>query len=214
MGVPFGIVSTEVRMKRFLLVLSLLCLTLISSTAFADHIYLIPNDGSGDNFGFVGQMNGHQLLLSGGTPYDFFGTGGYAPGSIFGGGATLFLYPAVVWIGGLPLEFGFPQSDSIIFISSFTLPTNGKDFTKFVEIGFSAMGRSFDTGQTIAVGGGAAGKMFFYFSPDSGLYYPGAFVQAPEPSTVGFIGIGIVGILGSARKRLKRTKDVIPSALR
>jgi hypothetical protein len=47
--------------------------------------------------------------------------------------------------------------------------------------------------------------MSFYYSPDSGLYYPGAFVQAPEPSTVEFIGIGIIGILGSARKRLKKT---------
>jgi hypothetical protein len=192
-------------MKRSLLPLSLLCVTLISSTAFADHIYLIPNDGSGDNFGFIGRMNGHQLSLSGGTPADFFGTGGYAPGSTFGGGATLFLDPAVVWIDGMPLEFGFPQTDSAIFISSFNLPTNGKDFTKFVQIGFSAMGISFDTGQTIQVGGRARGQIPFDFEPNTGLYYPGAFVQAPEPGTLGLIGIGIIGILGAARRRLKRT---------
>jgi hypothetical protein len=195
----------EVRMRRFLLPLSLLCVTLISSTAFADHIYLFPNDGSGDNFGFVGRMNGHQLFLSGGTTYSFFGNGGYSPGSTFGGGDTLFLYPTTVWIDGTPMEFGFPQTDSTIFISSFTLPTNGKDFTKFVEVGFSAMGINFDTGQTIGVGGEASGKISFYFSPETGQYYPGNFVQAPEPGTLGLIGMGIIGILGSARKRLTRT---------
>ncbi len=190
-------------MRRFLL-LSLLCVALISSTAFADHIYLIPNDGSGDNFGFVGQMNGHPLFLSGGTPYDVFGMGGFSPGSTFGGG-TLYLYSTTVWIDGIPMEFVFPQTDSTIFISSFTLPTNGKSFTKFVEISFSATGINYDTGLTIGVGGGASGKISFYFSPETGLYYPGDFVQAPEPGTLGLIGIGILGILGSARKRLTRT---------
>lgn len=192
-------------MKRFLLSLSLLCVTLISSTAFADHLYLSPNDGSGGNFGFVGQMNGHQLFLSGGTPYFFFGTGGYAPGSAFGGGDTLYLSSTVVWIGGLPQEFFFPQTDSTIFISAFTLPTSGKDFTMFVQIGFSAMGINFDTGQTIQVGGGASGQIPFFFEPNTGLYYPGAFVEAPEPGTLGLIGIGVMGILGVARKRLNRT---------
>jgi hypothetical protein len=191
-------------MKRSLLGLSLLCFALMSSTAFADHLYLFPNDGSGDNFGFVGQMNGHRLFLSGGTPYDFFGIGGYAPGSTFGGGTTLYLYPTVVWIDGSPLEFGFPQTDSFIFISSFTLPTNGKDFTMFAQVGFSGMGISFDTGQTIQVGGGASGQISFYFSPYTGLYYPGEFVQAPEPGTLGLIGIGIIGILGWGRRKLGR----------
>jgi hypothetical protein len=71
-------------MKHFLLVLSLLCVTLISSTAFADHIYLSPNVGFGDNFRFAGRMNGHPLFLFGGTPSYFFGTDGYEPGSTFG----------------------------------------------------------------------------------------------------------------------------------
>ena len=192
-------------MKRSLVPLALLCATLISSTAVADHIYLFPNDGSGDNFGFVGQMNGHPLVLGGGTSVSFFGNGGYAPGSGFGGGDTLFLDPAVVWIDGLPLEFLFPETDSAIFISSFTLPTNGQGFTKFVEVSFSAIGINFDTGQTIQLGGGASGQISFDFEPNTGLYYPGDFVQAPEPGTLGFIAIGIIGILGSARKRLKRT---------
>jgi hypothetical protein len=196
----------EVRMRRFLLPLSLLCVTLISSTAFADHIYLFPNDGSGDNFGFIGQMNGHQLFVGGGTLADFFGDGGYSPGSTFGGGAMLFLDPTTVWIDGTPMEFGFPQTDSTIFISSFTLPTNGKDsFTEFVQVGFSATGISFDTGQTIRVSGVASGTISFYFSPPTGLYFVGNFVQAPEPGTLGLIAMGIIGILGSARRRLTRT---------
>ena len=190
-------------MKRSVLPLSLLCVTLLCSTAFADHLYLFPNSGSGDNFGFVGQMNAHQLFLAGGTPYDFFGTGGYAPGSMFGGGTTLFLYPTIVWIDGVPLEFGFSQNDSTIFISPFTLPTNGKGFTMFVQIGFSAIGVNVDTGQTIRVGGGAAGRIPFSFEPNTGLYYPEAFVQAAEPATLGFFGTGIIGILGLARRRLK-----------
>jgi hypothetical protein len=191
-------------MKRFLLSLPLLFLTLMSSTAFADHIYLIPNDGSGDNFGFIGYMNGHQLFLDGGTPYDFFGDGGYAPGSVFGGGDTLYLYPADVWINGAPMAFGFPDTMSVIFGSSITLPTNGRDFTVPWQIGFSATGVSFDTGQAIQVGGYASGKLSFYDSPVSGLYYPGSFVQTPEPGTLGLLGTGIIGILASTRKRLKR----------
>jgi hypothetical protein len=197
-------------MKRSLLPLSLLCVTLISSTAFADHLYLSPNDGSGGNFGFVGEMNGHPLFLGGGTSYGFFNTGGYAPGSTFGGGATLFLSPTIVWIDGVPMEFGFPQTDSFIGMSSFILPTDGKSFTMPVGIGFSAIGINFDTEQTIQVGGGASGKISFGFDPFTGLYYPGAFVQSPvaqvpEPCTLGLIGTGIIGIMASARKRLKRT---------
>jgi len=190
-------------MKCFFLSLSLLCLTLISSTSFADQIFLMPNTGSGDNFGFIGYKNGHQLFLGGGTPFDFFGNGGYAPGSVFGGGATLFLDPADVWINGAPMEFGFPETMSFIFGSSVTLPTNGRDFTVPWQIGFSATGVSFATGQTIQLGGQGSGKLSLYFNPVTDLYYPGSFVQTPEPGTLGFLGTGILGILASARKRLK-----------
>jgi len=190
-------------MKYFRLSLPLLFLTLISSTALADQIYLIPNDGSGDNFGFVGAMNGHPLFLDGGTSYDFFGNGGYAPGTAFGGGGTLYLSPANVWIDGAPMEFGFPETMSFIFGSSITLPTNGKDFTVPWQIGFSATGVSFDTGQTIQLTGQASGKLSFFYDSVTGLYYPGSFVQTPEPATLGLLGAGIIGILASTRKRQK-----------
>ena len=195
-------------MKRLLLLLSILFVTLMSSTAFADHLYLIPNDGSGGNFGFVGYMNGHPLFLDGGTPASFFGADvGYAPGSIFGGSDTLYLYSTTIWIDGVPLEFGFNQNDSTIFISSVAMPTNGRDFfTAFVQVDFFAIGINFDTGQTVQVGGGAFGKIPFYYAPFTGLYYPGDFMQTPEPGMLGLVGTGIIGILALTRNRLKRAR--------
>ena len=194
-------------MKCFRLCLPLMFLTLISTTALADRIYLVPNDGSGDNFGFVGYMNGHPLFLDGGTSYESFGDGGYAPGTAFGIGGTLYLYPAEVWIDGAPMEFGFPETMSLIFGSSITLPTNGKDFfTVPWQLGFSATGVSFDTGQTIQVTGHDSGTLSFYYDSVTGLYYPGSFVPTPEPATLGLLGTGIIGILASTRKRLKRPR--------
>lgn len=192
-------------MKCFLLSLPLLFLTLISSTALANQIYLFPNDGSGDNFRFIGHMNGHQLFLYGGTPYYFFGDGGYAPGSVFGGDATLYLYESDMWINGAPMLFGFPQTMSSIFMNSITLPTNGGSFTVPWQIGFSATGVSFDTGQTIQVGGYGSGTLSFNYNPETKLYYVGSFVQSPEPSTLGLLGTGIIGILVSTRRYSRKS---------
>src|SRR5438477_4430819 len=149
-------------MKRSLLPLSFLLITLTSSTALADHIYLAVNSGFGDNFGFSGQFNGHPLFLSGGVAVDFFGFEPYAPGSTFGGDTTLYLYDSVAWIDGTPMDFFFPADNSTLFMSSFTLPTDGRAFFSVpVQISFGATGINPDTGQTIEVGGYARGWISF-----------------------------------------------------
>jgi hypothetical protein len=180
--------------------LTLLFLGLISATALGDSLYLVPNC-CGDNFGYRTTSEGHPLVLSGGTDPYFFSAFGYQPGATAGGGGALFLYSAVIWIDGTPLEFSFDSGQ--ISMTSFNLPTDGRSsFTAFVEIFFFASGINYDTGQTITVDGGAVGKIPFYLG-DDGLYYAGDFAQAPEPGTLALFGTGLMGILASVRKRLK-----------
>src|SRR6476646_1945516 len=160
-------VLTGCSMGRFLC-FSLLFVSLISLPALADGITLFPNNGSGDNFAFRSQMNGHLLLLTGGTDPFFLYGGGYPAGITVGGGGSLFLDSTVIWIDGNPLEFSFDSAS--IFMTSFTLPTNGRDFIVPVVIGFSASGFNFDTEQRININGGDSGWIAFQFS--NGFYYP------------------------------------------
>jgi hypothetical protein len=189
-------------MRRFLAFL-LLIVPLISLPALADGITLFPNSGSGDNFKFVTQMNGHPLSLFGGTDPFFLDGGGYPAGMTVGGSGGLFLDSAVIWVGGSPLEFFFDSAS--IFMTSFTLPTNGRDFIAPVDISFEASGFNFDTEQRINVGGGDSGWIGFYFS--NGRYYPSDFVQGrppvtvPEPATLGLVGAGLMTITALARKK-------------
>jgi hypothetical protein len=195
-------------MNRLLLPLSLLFVTLMSSTAFADHLYLFVNDGSGDNFGFIGRMNGHQLILQGGTAYEAFGYDTtYMPGSTVQTGGTLYLYFTTIWVDGVPTDFGFPQESSSFGINPlnpfFTLPTDGRDVTVGVQVYFTALGLDIVTGQTVQVSGSSTGRISYVFNPSTGLYSSGNYEQTPEPGTLGLVGIGIMGILSSARKRLQ-----------
>jgi len=187
-------------MKRFLRFTPLLLFVLLGS-AFANSIRigLLPNDGSGDNFGFFQQSGGVTVFVGGGTPFDFFNVFGYVPGTTLGGSTDVFFGGGVIRIDGTWYDISF-DAPGALFMSSFTLPNNGKDFTAHVGLDFSASGSIFNPDQTfISVGGGAKGTI--KFSLVDGVYYPGSFVQAPEPGALVLVGTGLIGILGIYRRR-------------
>jgi hypothetical protein len=194
---PTSCASPKRNVKRFLLLPPLL-LVMVLGSASADGIGFVPNDGSGDNFGFF--QNGAGFF--GGVPYDFFNIGPYAPGSVLGGQADIFIEGGFAVIDGIGHDLT-PLSLGTLFLSTFTLPTNGKDFRAIVSISASATMLIIDTNEPLDVGGGGVGSIKFHF--DNGFYYPDSagFVQAPEPGTLGLTGSGLIGIFALARRRLK-----------
>ena len=201
-------------MKRFLWALPTFLLV-ISASALADSIIigLNPNDGSGDNFGFIIKSSGLTFGGGGGTPYSSFNDQGYAPGSTFGGDLGVFLNNGnnFAKIGDTSYsDDNVLYSGGSLFLSSFTLPTNGKDFTVQVTADFSAFATIIATGQGFGVSGSGIGTMTFLFSPISGLYYaePVVFRNTPvavipEQATFGLVGTGLLSMLPSARRKLR-----------
>jgi hypothetical protein len=195
-------------MKRFLCA-TLFSVVLLSSSMFADTmIFLGPNDGSGDNFAFLQSLNGIQISIGGGTPYDFFNTGAYAPGSAFGGPVAVFFDNGTVTIKGTQYELGF-AGPGTLFASIITFPTNGQSFTAKVVLDFTAPGLYFTPGgveKMLNISGVQSGEIPFVF--ENGAYYAaGGFAGSPsvvpEPSALGLMGSGLIGLLGLARKRLR-----------
>ena len=190
-------------MKRFLSALPIL-LIVVSANAFASSttIYLSPNTGSGDNFAFV--QGG--TFLNGGIPYVLFNTQqGFAPGSTFGISSDVFFVNAVVTIGNVPYDLAV-SGPGTLFVSSFTFPSGGKDFSIRLTASFSVQGAVFVDGQTIQIdiGGSAPGTMLFTWDQSQGMYFGNftVFTTAPEPGTLGLMGTGLMGLLAFARKRL------------
>jgi PEP-CTERM motif-containing protein len=179
------------------LAFTLLLVALLSAPAFGNHLYLAP-DCCGDNFAYTSG----SLVLFGGTDPFFLDASGYMPGSTVGGSGSLYLYSTFLQVNGQNLEFFFTPGS--IFMTPFTLPTNGSDFRALVYMYFSANGLNYETGLTTSVGGNSSGSISFYFSPVSGFYYPSSFVEAPEPGTLQLMGSGLVGIATLVRRRFHR----------
>jgi len=195
-------------MKRSLWAI-LFSVVLLSSGMFADTInttmFFSPNDGSGDNFGFLQRLDGTNIRMTiaigGGTPYSFFNVGGYAPGSVLGGSSDVFFSDSgIVTINGTQHELDL-NGTGTLFMSSITLPTNGKSFTAEVGLDFMASGTVADTGQQLGISGAQVGKITFTFG--NGAYFASAFTTVPEPSALVLMGSGLIGILGLARRRLR-----------
>jgi hypothetical protein len=180
---------------------TLLLCSLVSSSAFANTLIgYSPNDGSGDNFGFLIYGNGIYAVGGGGTPFDFFNVFGYAPGSVLGGSTDIFFEGGFVRIGTISSDVFF--DGGALFMSTITLPTNGKDFVAPVTIGFDATGTLVDTPtqQSIDLSGSADGYIKFDFF--GGTYSPESFVEVPEPGTLGLLGMGLLGVAARARNKL------------
>ena len=181
---------------------------MMSGSAFPSTITMVlsPNNGSGDNFGFIEQGNGFVITIHGGVPFDFFQAFGYTPGSQLGGTVPVFFSSGTAQFGNTTYDLSFNGPGSL-FMSSFALPTNGQGFAVSVQLIFSALATIPDTGQNLSISGSGNGTINFSFDPSSGLYFPSNLVvtttTVPESETLAFMGTGLMGLIGLLRRKIR-----------
>jgi hypothetical protein len=190
-------------MKRLLGATLLLFAFSVLAGATSISIYLTPNDGSGDNFGFGVQGLGYLVGGGGGVPYDFFNVEHtYLPGRVFGGETDTFFSSGFLQKG--KQFFTVNWDPGTLTVSDFTFPTNGKPFTVAVVLSISATGIVADTGMPISASGSERGHMSFAYDRDAGAYYAlGGFTPVPEPRSLILFAVGLFGIGAQVRKQIR-----------
>jgi len=189
----------------------LFLMTSISALADSVVIGLGPNQGFGENFGYQQTGVGFSAGMFGGTPFFFFNDQGYAPGAVIGGTTDVFFDDAFLTVNGVSYSIdNLGIGVGTLFVSSFTLPTNGQDFSTLAQASFSGSLTILATGQTFNIGGSGSGIMSFTFLPSTGLYFANSVLFTgtappviPEPGTLGFMVTGLVSIIAVAGKRLR-----------
>jgi hypothetical protein len=186
-------------MKRVVWLAAIL-LVLLSTSALGDSITisLTPNV-LGDNVFYSERGPGFFVNVNAGTPRGYYDSNppGYAPGTTLGGSVDLFFSAGFASVGGYSSELSLLSGT--LFLTTFTLPTNGKEFTVPVELSISGSG-ILDNGEVFGFGGGKRGKITFDYA--DGFYLPENFVPTPEPGTIVLMGSGLIGVVALARKRL------------
>jgi hypothetical protein len=188
----------------------------VNYTNLAVTLTIYANEGFGDNvFGTMGGTN-VNLIVTGGTATGWFDSGPtvYSPGSVGGGGTTIYFDSAYGTVGGAQQ----PTIESAIFNAGvFTFPaTSGQIFTVSVPAtlelvvvqGCTSNGVCNTYNLTSRPGTLVLSYLYCQGCIPGGVYYAGEgyFSNVPEPGTLGLVAIGISAFALCKRKLIRASR--------